>query len=95
AFVAAIFLIGLGMGIATPGYTAGPTLRVTPEEQGGLAGLIGATNGLTFVLAPTAGTALYALWPPLPILAGAVMMGLVLLLSLAHPALRPGATARG
>lgn len=56
---AAILLVGLGLGIAMPGYTAGPTLLVSREEQGGLAGVVGATTGLTFVVAPTAGTALY------------------------------------
>lgn len=85
---AAILLIGLGLGIAMPGYTAGPTLLVSREEQGGLAGLIGATTGLTFVVAPTAGTALYGLWPPLPIIAGTAIMGIVAVFVLVHPRFR-------
>lgn len=85
---AAILLIGLGLGIAMPGYTAGPTLLVSREEQGGLAGLIGATTGLTFVVAPTAGTALYGVWPPLPVIAGTAIMGLVTVFVLAHPRFR-------
>lgn len=84
----AILLIGLGLGIAMPGYTAGPTLLVSREEQGGLAGLIGATTGLTFVIAPTAGTALYGIWTPLPIIAGAVIMAVVAVFVLAHPRFR-------
>ncbi|MFV0535036.1 MAG: MFS transporter [Cumulibacter sp.] len=81
-------LIGVGLGIAMPGYTAGPTLLVSRVEQGGLAGLIGATTGLTFVIAPTAGTALYGLWAPLPIIVGAATMALVTVFVLAHPRFR-------
>ncbi|MGO3884751.1 MAG: MFS transporter, partial [Mycetocola sp.] len=66
--ILALGLIGLGLGIAMPGYTAGPSLAMRSEEQGGLAGLIGATNGLTFVLAPTVSTALYAVSAPLPVI---------------------------
>lgn len=85
---AAILLIGLGLGLAMPGYTAGPTLLVGREEQGGLAGLIGATTGLTFVVAPTAGTALYGLSPSLPIIAGTVIMASVTVFVLVHPRFR-------
>ncbi|MGO1629672.1 MAG: MFS transporter [Microbacterium sp.] len=85
ALIISILLIGLGLGIAMPGYTAGPTLLMHREEQGGLAGLIGATNGLTFVIAPTASTALYGVWQPLPIIIGAVIMGLVAVFVLLHP----------
>ena len=84
----AIALIGLGLGTAMPGYTAGPTLLVSPEEQGGLAGLIGATNGLTFVIAPTASTALYGVWAPLPVLVGSVVMAVVVTFVLTHPRFR-------
>lgn len=75
--VLAVFCVGFGLGIAMPGYTAGPTLRIRRDEQGGLAGLIGATNGLTFVVAPTLGTTLYGLWPQLPIIVGGSIMGCV------------------
>ena len=36
---AALVVMGLGLGVAMPGYTAGPTLLVRRDEQGGLAGL--------------------------------------------------------
>ena len=84
----AILLIGFGLGIAMPGYTAGPTLCVQSEEQGAVAGLIGATNGLTFVLAPTASTVLYAVWQPLPLIVGALLMALVALFVWLHPRFR-------
>ena len=74
----------MGIGIAMPGYTAGPTLLMSREEQGGLAGLIGATNGLTYVVSPTAGTAMYGLSPILPIAVGGGILVLVLVFVLAH-----------
>jgi len=37
---------------ASPGYPAGPSPLMRPEEQGGPAGTIGMNNGPTFVLAP-------------------------------------------
>lgn len=82
--VVAVALIGMGIGIAMPGYTAGPTLLMSRDEQGGLAGLIGATNGLTFVIAPTAGTALYAVWPLLPVIIGGTILLAVFVLVLVH-----------
>ncbi len=85
---AAVFLIGLGLGTAMPGYSAGPTLLVSREEQGGLAGLIAATTGLTFVIAPTAGTVLYGLWDQLPIIIGALMMFCVAVFVFVHPRFR-------
>ena len=88
ALFVAILLIGLGLGVAMPGYTAGPSLLMRREEQGGLAGLIGATNGLTFVIAPTLGTALYGVWPPLPVILGTVVMGIVAAFVLVHPRFR-------
>lgn len=73
-FLVALALIGFGLGVAIPGYVAGPSLRLAPQEQGGLAGLISANNGLTFVVAPAAGTALYGVWPALPIIVGTTAM---------------------
>ena len=82
--VISVTVIGMGIGIAMPGYTAGPTLLMSREEQGGLAGLIGATNGLTYVVSPTAGTAMYGLSPILPIAVGGGILVLVLVFVLAH-----------
>lgn len=83
-----ILLIGFGLGIATPGFTAGPTLMVDRDEQGGLAGLTSATTGLTFVIAPTAGTALYGFGVAVPITVGTVIMAIVTVFVLAHPHFR-------
>lgn len=83
-----ILLIGLGMGLAMPGFTAGPTLLVDRDEQGGLAGLISATTGLTFVVAPTAATALYGVWPLLPVIIGAGIMAAITVFVFTHPRFR-------
>lgn len=87
-FIAAVLLVGLGLGLAIPGYTAGPTLTMSRQEQGGLAGLLAANNALTFVLAPTAATALYSLSPVLPLLAAIAILALVAILLYSHPLLR-------
>ena len=81
-------LVGFGLGIATPGYTAGPTLLMRNDEQGGLAGLIGATNGLTLVIAPALSTALYGVWPLLPVIVSGVLMAIVALFVFTHPRFR-------
>lgn len=88
ALLAALLVIGVGLGIAMPGYTAGPTLLMRRDEQGGVAGLITANNGLTFVVAPTLATSLYSVWPELPVILGAVVMTTVTLFVYLHPVLR-------
>lgn len=93
--VVAMALIGLGLGIAMPGYAAGPSLLMSREEQGGLAGLIGATNGLTFVVAPTVSTALYGVWEPLPVIVGAAVMAAVWVFVMVHPRFRGLAAWQG
>ena len=50
-------LLGIGMGLARPGFTSGASLAGSPEQQGEVAGLIVATNGLGFVVSP-----LFGLW---------------------------------
>jgi MFS family permease len=90
---AGVLLIGVGLGTAMPGYTAGPSLLVAREEQGGLAGLTSATTGLTFVIAPIASTALYGVWAPLPIIVGGAIMLGVAALVLLHPRFRASRTA--
>lgn len=84
-FILAMTTITIGVAIAMPGYTAGPTLLMKSEEQGGVAGLIGATNGLTYVIAPTLSTGLYHLWPQLPVvIGGAILLGVFVMVCL-HP----------
>jgi MFS family permease len=54
-------LVGLGFGLARPGFTGGASLAVGPEDQGSVAGLVVAANGAGFVVAPIFGAAVYAL----------------------------------
>ncbi len=56
----------LGFGLTRPGFTAGASLAVPLKEQGGVAGVITAANGISFVAAPAVGMALYHLDEGLP-----------------------------
>lgn len=92
--ILSIALIGLGLGIATPGYTAGPSLLMRPEEQGGLAGTIGMNNGLTFVLAPSLSTFAYGVAPTFPLVVSAAIMAGVVGFVFLHPRFRSAALKR-
>jgi MFS family permease len=68
----------LGFGFTRPGFTAGASLAVPLAEQGGVAGVITAANGISYVLAPTIGISLYGLNHDLPFAAFALLLlGLV------------------
>jgi hypothetical protein len=64
----------LGFGFTRPGFTAGASLAVPLAEQGAVAGVITAANGISYVLAPTIGISLYGLNPDLPFAAFAVLL---------------------
>jgi MFS family permease len=77
--VAIMGIIGLGMGLIGPGFTAGASLAVGPDEQGAVGGLVSACPSSGFVLGPLVGTALYQYSPTLPYLcAGALMVPLLI-----------------
>lgn len=79
ALVVMLGILGLGVGMVSPGYTAGASLAVGPEEQGAVGGLISACPAAGFVLGPIVGTSLYQLQPTLPYYcACALMLPLVL-----------------
>ncbi|MCB1646732.1 MAG: MFS transporter [Pseudomonadales bacterium] len=59
-------MLGLGMGLAGPGFTAGASLAVSPEEQGAVAGVAGSCGPLGFTIGPLVGTWLYSLQPEYP-----------------------------
>ena len=58
-----------------PGISSAASLRVSPQEQGDVAGLMAACPAMGFILGPVLGTGLYQIGPLLPYL-------LVLLLSI-------------
>ena len=67
-------LASLGFGFTRPGFTAGASLAVPLSEQGAVAGVITAANGISYVLAPTLGISLYGLGHNLPFLAFALLL---------------------
>jgi MFS family permease len=56
-FAFAMILFGFGQGFARPGFSAGASLAATHEQQGDVAGLVTAANGMGFVISP-----LFGLW---------------------------------
>jgi len=72
--VVAMGVIGLGLGLVAPGFTAGASLAVGPDEQGAVGGLISACPAGGFVLGPLVGTSLYQLQPILPYLVAGLLM---------------------
>jgi len=70
-------LIGLGLGLTGSAYSAEVSLRVKPEEQGAVAGLISACPALGFVIGPLSAGIMYDITPQLPYF---VVLGLLLVL---------------
>lgn len=62
----AMVIQGLGMGLAGPGFMAGASLAVSPEEQGAVAGVAGSCPPLGFTIGPLVGTFLYSINPTYP-----------------------------
>jgi len=72
-------LASLGFGFTRPGFTAGASLAVPLAEQGGVAGVVTAANGVSFVAAPGIGMLLYGADPHWPFAIGAaLLLGLIL-----------------
>ena len=67
-------LSSLGFGFTRPGFTAGASLAVPLHEQGGVAGVITAANGIAFVAAPAVGMALYHADERLPFAVSAALL---------------------
>jgi MFS family permease len=67
-------LASLGFGFTRPGFTGGASLAVPLAEQGGVAGLITAANGISWVAAPALGMALYLVSPNLPFVISSLLL---------------------
>jgi len=67
-------LSSLGFGFTRPGFTAGASLAVPLSEQGSVAGIITAANGIAFVAAPALGMALYHVDVRLPFAMSALLL---------------------
>ena len=72
-FVLAMALVGTGIGMSSPGFSAAATLAVKPEEQGAVAGLISACPALGFIVGPILGGALYQFYPTSPYIVSAIL----------------------
>ncbi|ALG13184.1 MFS transporter [Kibdelosporangium phytohabitans] len=91
----ALAVLGVGVGFCMPGSMSGPTLLVSREEQGAVAGLTGSSNALTFVFGPLVGTALYEIAPAAPYLLGTVLLVGLIVFVFAHPGIRQTAPPTG
>jgi MFS family permease len=81
-------VVSMGVGFARPGFTAGSSLAVGPGEQGAVAGLMMSLAGLSFLVPPVAGVALYGLGEAAPFGANAVLLAAATLMALLSPTLR-------
>ena len=77
----------LGYGFARPGFSAGASLAVPMEDQGGAAGTVSAVNGAAFIVAPTVGVALYQVWPHLPYAISVLILAGTLVYAMRSPLL--------
>ena len=86
--IAAYALSSLGFGLARPGFTAGASLAVEPEEQGAVAGAISSITGSSSIFGPTFGLALYGLSHQLPFDLSAILLVILVLYAARHTVLR-------
>ncbi|MCG8393795.1 MAG: MFS transporter [Pseudomonadales bacterium] len=80
AMSVAVMLVGLGLGFGMPAVMSLASLRVSPEEQGRVAGLASACPALGFILGPLVGTGLYTLdhrWPYLLVMSLSVPLAIL------------------
>jgi MFS family permease len=75
--------LGAGMALCMPSISAGASLAVTPEEQGGAAGLVSSCPAIGFAIGPLCAGGLYQIHSPLAPLfsAGVFFLVLVVLVS--------------
>ena len=71
--------LGTGMALCMPSISAGASLAVSPEEQGGAAGLVSSCPAIGFAIGPICAGALYQIHSPLAPLFSAVVFFAVLL----------------
>jgi len=69
------FMIGLGQGLARPGFSSGASLAVPPQLQGNVAGLVISAHGMGYIVTPLFGLFVYEyVSPDLPFLLCAGML---------------------
>lgn len=65
-YILSMCILGVGMGLAGPGFMAGASVAVSSDEQGAVAGIAGACGPLGFTVGPLLGTYLYSIDGALP-----------------------------
>lgn len=83
-----VAVLGAGMGFGTPGFMSAPTLLAGRGEQGAVAGLVGSSSALAFMLGPLAGTGLYEIAPAAPYLLGTALLAGLTVFAFVHPGVR-------
>lgn len=91
AYLAGYAILGIGSGLLYPGYMAGASLSVGAENQGAVAGLSSAVQGVGAIVAPITGTALYELDKGLPLWCILCLMALLCVFFAVNPARSPSA----
>ncbi len=87
--ITAQFFIGIGQGLARPGFSSGASLAVSPQLQGNVAGLVISANGMGFIITPFVGLAMYQFVSrPLPFFMAAIL--LIAMALFAYFAIKPG-----
>ncbi|MCD4550247.1 MFS transporter [Schaalia sp. lx-260] len=86
--IPAMFSLGVASGLVGPGFTAGGSLSVSQNEQGGVAGVLNATSAVTWIFAPVCATALYSWLPLAPFFMALCVLSVSLSVAWTHPRLR-------
>jgi MFS family permease len=73
----AFSFIGMGFGMALPGFTATASLSVSAAEQGSIAGIISGAPAMGYILGPTVGALLYDFHHAAPYIGAALLNGLL------------------
>ncbi len=75
--------LGTGMALCLPSVSAGASLAVTPEEQGGAAGLVSSCPAIGFVVGPVCAGGLYQIHSPLaPLFSAGVFFAVLLVVAI-------------
>ena len=88
ALAVAMLFMGVATGLTSTGFTAGASLAVRDDEQGGVAGLVSATGAITWIFAPVSATALYGWQPLAPFALALALVGASCAAAWVHPGLR-------
>lgn len=92
-YYSAFFVFGLGSGLMMTGFMTGASLSVRNEQQGGVAGLVAAMQGISAIIAPILSTVLYQANRYSPMIMIAILTALLGAVILARFRKRPGHNA--